>query len=107
MKKYTLVVLLIALAVLLTGCSQKKIDELTASFNAEKESLAAAAQEKLDAVPFKAFEDAGLSIIIVQASIESGLGAWLNMLVHQSIIDAGGTFASNFLQYGIVDALQL
>ena len=50
MKKYTLVVLLIALAVLLTGCSQKKIDELTASFNAEKESLAAAAQEKLDAV---------------------------------------------------------
>ena len=40
-------------------------------------------------------------------SIESGLGAWLDMLVHQGIIDAGGTFAGNLLQYGIVDALQL
>ena len=50
MKKFTLVLLLIALVVCLAGCSQKKIDELTASFNAEKESLTAAAQEKLDAV---------------------------------------------------------
>ena len=42
--------LLIALVVCLDGCSQKKIDELTTAFNAEKESLTAAAQEKLDAV---------------------------------------------------------
>ena len=50
MKKITLVMLLIALVVCLAGCSQKKIDELTTAFNAEKESLQAAAQEKLDAV---------------------------------------------------------
>ena len=50
MKRITLVVLLVALVVCLAGCSQKKIDELTATFNTEKESLQAQiteAQESL------------------------------------------------------------
>ena len=50
MKKFTLILLLIALVVCLTGCSQKKIDELTASFNSEKETILADAQAKLDSV---------------------------------------------------------
>ena len=53
MKKFTLIVLLIAIVVCLTGCSQKKIDELTATFNTEKEALQAQiteAQESLKSV---------------------------------------------------------
>ena len=46
MKKTIFVVLLLALVFSLAGCSQKKIDELTAVCNTEKESL----QAQIDAV---------------------------------------------------------
>ena len=39
--------------------------------------------------------------------IESLLRAWLDMLVHQGVINTGCTLASNFFQRGIVNALQL
>ena len=39
--------------------------------------------------------------------IESLLGARLNMLVHQGVIDTRSTLACDLLQNGIVNALQL
>ena len=38
--------------------------------------------------------------------IESLLGSWLYMLVHQGIIDPRGTLASDFLQNDVVNTLQ-